>query len=49
MESTLQTAPEMGIEFNEDVLKEHLHPRDESYFAPTNDWNDRCSQDRIYS
>jgi L-alanine-DL-glutamate epimerase-like enolase superfamily enzyme len=43
------TAPGLGIELNEDVLKEHLHPRDKSYFAPTNEWNDRRSHDRTYS
>lgn len=43
------TAPGLGIELNEDVLKEHLHPKDKSYFAPTNEWNDRRSHDRTYS
>lgn len=43
------SAPGFGIELNEDVLKEHLHPRDKTYFAPTNEWNDRRSHDRTYS
>lgn len=43
------SAPGLGIELNEDVLKEHLHPRDKTYFAPTNEWNDRRSHDRTYS
>jgi L-alanine-DL-glutamate epimerase-like enolase superfamily enzyme len=43
------TAPGLGIELNEDVLKEHLHPKDKSYFAPTTEWNDRRSHDRTYS
>lgn len=43
------TAPGLGIELNEEVLKEHLHPKDKSYFAPTTEWNDRRSHDRTYS
>jgi len=43
------TAPGLGIELNEDVLKEHLHPRDKSYFKSTDEWNNRSSHDRTYS
>lgn len=43
------TAPGLGIELNEEILKEHLHPRDKSYFAPTTEWDDRRSHDRTYS
>ncbi|MBU3821128.1 mandelate racemase/muconate lactonizing enzyme family protein [Flavobacteriaceae bacterium XHP0103] len=43
------TAPGLGIELNEDVLKEHLHPRDKSYFKSTDEWNQRRSHDRTYS
>ncbi|WP_100610760.1 mandelate racemase/muconate lactonizing enzyme family protein [Confluentibacter lentus] len=43
------TAPGLGIELNEDVLKEHLHPRDKSYFKSTDEWNERRSHDRTYS
>ncbi len=43
------SAPGLGIELNEEVLKMHLHPKDNSYFAPTTDWNDRRSHDRTYS
>lgn len=43
------TAPGLGIELNEEVLKMHLHPKDKSYFAPTTEWNDRRSHDRTYS
>jgi L-alanine-DL-glutamate epimerase-like enolase superfamily enzyme len=42
-------APGLGIELNEDVVKEHLHPKDKSFFAPTPDWNDKRSHDRIFS
>ncbi len=43
------TAPGLGIELNEEVLKEHLHPRDDSYFAPTREWDELRSHDRSYS
>jgi L-alanine-DL-glutamate epimerase-like enolase superfamily enzyme len=42
-------APGLGIELNEDVVKEHLHPRDKSFFAPTPEWNDKRSHDRVFS
>jgi L-alanine-DL-glutamate epimerase-like enolase superfamily enzyme len=43
------SAPGLGIELNEDVVKAHLHPKDKSYFAPTTEWNDLRSHDRIFS
>ncbi|GEO07950.1 mandelate racemase/muconate lactonizing enzyme family protein [Segetibacter aerophilus] len=43
------TAPGLGIDLNEDVIKQHLHATDKSYFAPTPQWNDRRSHDRIFS
>lgn len=42
-------APGLGIELNEDVIKEHLHPKDKSFFAPTDEWNDKRSHDRVFS
>ncbi len=42
-------APGLGIELNEDVLKEHLDPRDKSFFAPTKEWDILRSHDRTYS
>ncbi len=42
-------SPGLGIELNEDVIKEHLHPNDKSFFAPTDEWNDKRSHDRIWS
>ena len=42
-------SPGLGIELNEDVVKEHLHQRDNSFFAPTDEWNDRRSHDRTWS
>jgi len=43
------TSPGLGIELNEEVLKQHLKPTDKSYFAPTTEWDDRRSHDRTYS
>ena len=43
------TAPGLGIELNDEVLKEHLHASDKSYFEPTPQWNEKRSHDRIFS
>ncbi|CAN5219164.1 mandelate racemase/muconate lactonizing enzyme family protein [soil metagenome] len=43
------SAPGLGIELNEEVVKKHLHPKDQSFFAPTPEWNDKRSHDRIFS
>ena len=43
------SAPGLGIELNEEVLKQHLHPTDKTYFEPTPYWNEKRSHDRIFS
>jgi L-alanine-DL-glutamate epimerase-like enolase superfamily enzyme len=43
------SAPGLGIELNEEEIKKHLHPKDKSYFAPTDEWNERLSHDRVFS
>jgi L-alanine-DL-glutamate epimerase-like enolase superfamily enzyme len=43
------SAPGLGIELNEEVVKEHLHPKDKSYFAPTPEWDEKRSHDRVFS
>ncbi|MCK0147659.1 mandelate racemase/muconate lactonizing enzyme family protein [Arenibacter sp. F26102] len=43
------TAPGLGIELNEEVIKKHLDPRDTSFFRPTPEWNELRSHDRTYS
>lgn len=43
------SAPGLGIELNEEVVKQHLHPKDKSFFAPTKEWDERRSVDRIFS
>lgn len=42
-------SPGLGIVLNEDVVKEHLHAKDKSFFAPTDEWNEKRSHDRIWS
>lgn len=42
-------SPGLGIELNMDVVKEHLDPRDKTFFAPTDEWNELRSHDRTYS
>ncbi len=42
-------APGLGIELNEEVVKEHLSPRDKGFFEPTPEWNERRSHDRLWS
>jgi L-alanine-DL-glutamate epimerase-like enolase superfamily enzyme len=42
-------SPGLGFELNEDVVKEHLHQKDKSFFAPTDEWNEKSSHDRIWS
>jgi L-alanine-DL-glutamate epimerase-like enolase superfamily enzyme len=43
------TAPGLGIELNDEVVKQHLHATDKSYFAPTPQWNEKRSHDRVFS
>ncbi|HUQ66179.1 MAG TPA: mandelate racemase/muconate lactonizing enzyme family protein [Flavitalea sp.] len=43
------TAPGLGIELVDDVVKQHLHAKDKSYFAPTPQWDENRSHDRTYS
>jgi L-alanine-DL-glutamate epimerase-like enolase superfamily enzyme len=40
--------PGLGVELNEAVVREHLMPG-ESYFAPTDEWNQDRSNDRLWS
>lgn len=42
-------APGLGIELNEEAIKQHLNPKDKSYFEPTPQWDDKRSHDRLWS
>lgn len=41
--------PGLGVTLNEDVVKQHLDPMDKGYFEPTNEWDRRDSNDRLWS
>ncbi|MBA4056249.1 MAG: mandelate racemase/muconate lactonizing enzyme family protein, partial [Marivirga sp.] len=43
------TAPGLGIELVDEEVKKHLHATDNSYFAPTKEWDEKRSHDRTYS
>jgi len=43
------SAPGLGIELNEEVVKQHLHTSDKTYFEPTTQWDTKRSHDRIFS
>jgi L-alanine-DL-glutamate epimerase-like enolase superfamily enzyme len=43
------SAPGLGIELNEDEVKKHLSPKDKTFFAPTSEWDNKLSWDRIFS
>jgi L-alanine-DL-glutamate epimerase-like enolase superfamily enzyme len=42
-------APGLGIELNDEVMKEHLHPDAKGYFEPTPDWTEKRAHDRTWS
>ena len=42
-------APGLGIELNDDVVREHLDPNDLDYFGPTTYWDTHRSWDRLWS
>jgi L-alanine-DL-glutamate epimerase-like enolase superfamily enzyme len=42
-------APGLGIELVEEEIKKHLIPTNKTYFAPTPEWNDVRSHDRLWS
>lgn len=41
--------PGLGVELNEEVVKEHLDPENPGYFEPTPDWDVIRSWDRLWS
>ena len=41
--------PGLGIELNEEVVRQHLDPKDPGYFEPTKDWDVIRSWDRLWS
>lgn len=41
--------PGLGIELNDEAMKQHLHKEDPTYFEPTPQWNEVRSYDRLWS
>lgn len=42
-------APGLGIELNEEAIREHISDKDPGHFEPTDEWNDLRSHDRLWS
>jgi L-alanine-DL-glutamate epimerase-like enolase superfamily enzyme len=42
-------SPGLGLELNEDMLKQHLDPENKNYFGPTPEWDNVRSWDRLWS
>jgi L-alanine-DL-glutamate epimerase-like enolase superfamily enzyme len=42
-------SPGLGVELNEEEIKKHLAPENKNYFAPTPEWDDVRSWDRLWS
>jgi L-alanine-DL-glutamate epimerase-like enolase superfamily enzyme len=42
-------APGLGIELNDDVVKQHLRSDSQGYFEPTPEWDQKRSHDRLWS
>lgn len=41
--------PGLGIDLNEEVIREHLHSDETGYFVPTTEWDSERSHDRLWS
>ena len=46
--ATVPEAPGLGVELNEEVIRQHL-AEDSTYFSPTPEWNEIRSWDRLWS
>ena len=46
---TVPETPGLGIELNEEVVKEHLHANETGYFVQTTEWDSERSHDRLWS
>lgn len=42
-------SPGLGIELNDEVVKQHLDPVNKTYFSPTPEWNESNSSDALWS
>ena len=46
---TVPDVPGLGIELNEEAIREHISSKDPGFFEPTDAWNDLRSHDRLWS
>ena len=46
---TVPDAPGLGIELNEEAIREHISEKDPGYFESTDEWNGLRSHDRLWS
>jgi hypothetical protein len=42
-------SPGLGIELNDEVCKKLLNPKQNGYFEPTPEWDEKRSHDRLWS
>ena len=47
--TTVPDKPGLGVVLNDEVMKRHLDPEDNGYFAPTTEWDKERSHDRTWS
>lgn len=46
---TVPDAPGLGVELNEEAIREHISEKDPGYFESTDAWNELRSHDRLWS
>ena len=46
---TVPDAPGLGIDLNEEAIKEHINQEHPGYFEPTAQWDSERSHDRLWS
>lgn len=46
---TVPDTPGLGIDLNEEVIREHINQNDPGYFEATDEWNEIRSHDRLWS
>jgi L-alanine-DL-glutamate epimerase-like enolase superfamily enzyme len=47
--ANVPNSPGLGIELNEEEMKKHLDPENKTFFAPTPEWDNVRSWDRLWS
>ena len=47
--ASVPDTPGLGIELNDEIVKQHLDPENDQFFAPTPEWDQDRSWDRLWS